>query len=828
MMQKRHVLTLFFWWLTGLFLLAQPLCSVTRYDEDDGLPSSHLTQLLQDDTGMMWFATWNGLCRYDGYEFRTFKPQVGDGCHMTTDRLRNIVLLPSRQILCQVDEEYYMFDLTSYRFRDLTNGELGRVEEMMRHRQSRSLQRKPYTWTDSYQTQWTLYGDGRLTYRDSRSGQEVAYPLAVTFNELTFAMADSQGNLWVLDYGSVYKLCTDVRRTQRLAISPQAEVRCLYGDREGRYWVATKGDEVVRVYRTADHQLLGYLGSDGRLHTGYTSFGAPVYSMCQTQNGTLWLGAKQKGLYRLTPDGGQGFRIDHFNDIPHQDIYHLAVDSRGRLWVASLGGGVFMTERPQEAQPVFKAPRNYPKKTCLRARYMLLTRDNILLVATGNGLLVSQMEADVDDMSFLLHQREPERKQSLSCSATMDVVEDRQHRFFVSTESGGVNMIENQQLTDSVLSFRHLRDQYHGQSNDVVRSMALNDDGGLIAVGSHLITLFDSSGQVRVLNDRNLSGNYRFSEAHPLRLSDGRWLFGLTDGAFITTAAQMEQQAFVPPLVWTGISIQGTADQWAMAYADTITLKPAERNVTVHFAALDYSASQHISYAFRLLPYEEWNYQGHAHTATLLDLEPGEYQLQIRATNADGQWTDPVRSLTIIVEPTFWESALGRLLMLLLAAAVMTLVIYTLVYIRRIRRKQHETLELYLALLNKPAVAKESVQPEPSSAQQARTEEDAMLKRIMRYVEENISNSDANVGDMAAAAATSRSGLQRKLRQTMGVTPQDLMHEARIKRACQLLRQSDKNISEVAYACGFTDPKYFSRSFKKRTGLSPTDYKNTS
>jgi AraC-like DNA-binding protein len=166
--------------------------------------------------------------------------------------------------------------------------------------------------------------------------------------------------------------------------------------------------------------------------------------------------------------------------------------------------------------------------------------------------------------------------------------------------------------------------------------------------------------------------------------------------------------------------------------------------------------------------------------------------------------------------------------MLLLAAAVMTLVIYTLVYIRRIRRKQHETLELYMALLNKPAVAKESVQPEPSSAQQARTEEDAMLKRIMRYVEENISNSDANVGDMAAAAATSRSGLQRKLRQTMGVTPQDLMHEARIKRACQLLRQSDKNISEVAYACGFTDPKYFSRSFKKSTGLSPTDYKNTS
>jgi ribonuclease Z len=40
----------------------------------------------------MWFSTWNGLCRYDGYEFQTFKPQAGDGCHMASDRIRNIWL----------------------------------------------------------------------------------------------------------------------------------------------------------------------------------------------------------------------------------------------------------------------------------------------------------------------------------------------------------------------------------------------------------------------------------------------------------------------------------------------------------------------------------------------------------------------------------------------------------------------------------------------------------------------------------------------------------------------------------------------------------------
>ena len=58
---------------------------------------------------------------------------------------------------------------------------------------------------------------------------------------------------------------------------------------------------------------------------------------------------------------------------------------------------------------------------------------------------------------------------------------------------------------------------------------------------------------------------------------------------------------------------------------------------------------------------------------------------------------------------------------------------------------------------------------------------------------------------VGAAAAVRRSGLQRKLKQAMGITPQELMSEARIKHACQLLKHTDKTVSEIAYACGFTD-----------------------
>jgi AraC-like DNA-binding protein len=100
-----------------------------------------------------------------------------------------------------------------------------------------------------------------------------------------------------------------------------------------------------------------------------------------------------------------------------------------------------------------------------------------------------------------------------------------------------------------------------------------------------------------------------------------------------------------------------------------------------------------------------------------------------------------------------------------------------------------------------------------------------MLDRVMQFIEQNIGNSDASVGDMAQAAATSRSGLQRKLKHAMGITPQDLLREARIKHACRLLTNTDRSVAEVAYSCGFSDPKYFSRCFKQSVGLSPTDYR---
>lgn len=832
-MSPRRFLFLLFFIPIALTLSAQPLCRIQQFDEADGVPSSHVSQLLQDQHGFMWFATWNGLCRYDGYEFQTFKSQVGDGCRMTTDRIRNITLLPTGNILCQVDEEYYMFDTSAYRFRDLTENEQNEAElQARRYLQSRSLQnREGYEWTDSHGTQWMLRRNGCLTYRDGKNGV-VDYPLDVTFRTLTFALADRNGNLWVLDYSSIYKFSTDMGQAKRIETEPRGEVKCLFDDGQGRYFIATKEDKVVRVYSSSNDQLLGFLGRDGRLHHQYTSFGAAVYTMYRSADGTLWVGAKPEGLFRLKKKASGDYEVAPMNNVPHQDIYHITEDAQGRLWVATLGGGVCYTNNPMVEQPVFSIPSKYPLKEASRARYLYINKEGILLMATSSGLLVSRLREDADSMTFVLHRREPEDKKSLSCSATMDVCQDTQGRFFVSTESGGVNMIENSgRIDDDTLLFHHIRKQFHVQPNDVVQSLVPLENGGIMAVGSHLITLLDSALKGRVLDISNEENTYRFSEAHPIPLKNGRWLFGLTDGAIIMTTEQLSRQAYCPQLVLTCASVHGSDNRWAVENDDTLTLESHERRVTIHFAALDYQTPQHISYAFRLQKENQrdttqWNYIEQSRSVTLLDLEPGTYLFEVCSTNADGEWMANQRALTIVVTPTFWESVWGRLLLILFIVIAVASVTYTFYYIRRIRREQHETLEKYLALIELTVPSALAISTTSTSS--TSSELDPMLKRVMQFVEDNISNSDVNVGDMAVAAATSRSGLQRKLKQTMGMTPQDLMREARIKRACQLLRQTEKTVSEVAYACGFTDPKYFSRIFKQSTGQVPTEYRTGS
>ncbi len=99
------------------------------------------------------------------------------------------------------------------------------------------------------------------------------------------------------------------------------------------------------------------------------------------------------------------------------------------------------------------------------------------------------------------------------------------------------------------------------------------------------------------------------------------------------------------------------------------------------------------------------------------------------------------------------------------------------------------------------------------------------MRRLLDFVEKNLDDSGIGVEEIAEATATSRSSLNRKMKNILGVTPADFLKEARMKRACHELAKSNRNINDIAYKCGFSDPKYFSKVFKASIGMSPSDYR---
>lgn len=100
-----------------------------------------------------------------------------------------------------------------------------------------------------------------------------------------------------------------------------------------------------------------------------------------------------------------------------------------------------------------------------------------------------------------------------------------------------------------------------------------------------------------------------------------------------------------------------------------------------------------------------------------------------------------------------------------------------------------------------------------------------LVKEATTYVEENISNTDLSVETLSTAMNMSRVHLYKKLLSVTGNTPSEFIRLIRLRRAEQLLRKSQLSVSEVSYAVGFNNPRYFSKYFREMYELTPSQYK---
>ena len=91
--------------------------------------------------------------------------------------------------------------------------------------------------------------------------------------------------------------------------------------------------------------------------------------------------------------------------------------------------------------------------------------------------------------------------------------------------------------------------------------------------------------------------------------------------------------------------------------------------------------------------------------------------------------------------------------------------------------------------------------------------------------DKNMGSPDLKIDDIADAIGMSRSVLYNKIKQAVGMTPIDFVRHIRIMRACELLQQTNDPLTSIAFEVGFSDPKYFSKVFKKELGIVPSEYR---
>jgi len=324
----------------------------------------------------------------------------------------------------------------------------------------------------------------------------------------------------------------------------------------------------------------------------------------------------------------------------------------------------------------------------------------------------------------------------------------------------------------------------------------------------------------------------------------------------------MRKSNYQPNIVFTSLRYQGEEETHPILNRQTLTIEKDQRNMTIYFAALDYEDNYLMQYAYRIERGEKletrgkkgWNYIGQQPAISFSELQPGQYRLIVKSTNSDGVWTSNETMLILNVVPTFWERGWVRLIGILLIIALGTWLTITYLSRRRQAQEREQRLasimrqyrDLQERLRNEereqeitPASTEEETDTHEKRIEESSSvvreyrlsepqivdEDEVMMNRLMVFIEEHINDEDLKIDDMAEAVGLGRTVFYERIKQLVGVSPSDFLRQVRMQRAQQLIVRSKMTVSEIAYSIGFTDPKYFTKCFKKLTGMTPSEYR---
>ncbi len=743
---KNHIVTFILMFAISTFLnsvKAETVC----YNDHNALASMRIGGGVQDKYGLLWFATWNGLHCYDGYDFHRISIQAGDGAPVNTAHIRDIMLSPEGNIWCHTDEDVYEFNLESFSFKEIPQNKKASVKTKMGR-----------NWE---------------------------------------GMTDRQGNRWNADRQGLYKTVTRHYPAKILNGTENMRPRALLVDKSGCLWVGLRADNRLKVY-----------AKDGSVQRNIPLPIAP-YCVFEARNGDMWVGGKPGALFKI---GGES--------ITNNEIYDIKEDHKGRLWVATWGEGIKCCENPNAVKPVLTRSLGGRK-----VKKLIVTPNNNIVAASVEGLLIGHInDKNILDTKLKLVRRDGTKKEGISNDALISIAQNSKGDIYIATESSGIDVINEKELFSSQPRFRHLNERNSALTTDLCNAMTLHNDSLLVTVSNNSVAFLNTLTYRCVNYSMTFwCDSCRFLETSPVYWNNGTWVFGSEQGLLMASRHSMYSRGYIPPLLFTTLSINGGNEMFTLVPRKYLLLEAEQRDITIHFAAIDYRNNKEILYRTRL-DGSLWTAATDNRSITLFNLTPGCHVLEVQSTDGYGRWVDNVKRLEIEVCPFWYENVWAKIAFLMIALLGIGGIIYAYVYIKNVNKQRRELLDKLTSLINEQQESKAQNNDVTALSINGNNPEDTVfLNRVRKYIEENLDNPDANINDMAAAAAASRSTLNRHLKRLLGISATQLLIEARMKRAKELLEKQEEKgytITHIATMCGYSDVHYFRRVVKTKLNVS--------
>ncbi|WP_094569975.1 hybrid sensor histidine kinase/response regulator transcription factor [Mucilaginibacter xinganensis] len=315
---------------------------VLKYSFKNGLSYGFLTDIIQDDNGFMWFATEDGLNRFDGINFKVFKHNNSNPYGLPSNYIELIYKDASGDIWLSTRRGVYQFDANTERFSKFEAG----ANALINNVSCIASGGKNIVW-------FATYSDGLFSYNKLTQQLKKYKPKnrqEPSVNLMAGIYQDSKGLLWAGTEGdlAVYEvqngvIKNDISGRIPLNLIPAGKINSIIEDRYANIWIATgKG---LSVYERAQNKIHTFTGAQFQLRSN-------IFSSLLEDNNDLLIGLQDGGLYRLDLEkaiashfnnvGIEAVKTDDNYNITERSVNKLYLDKDKNVWAGTYGDGIYL------------------------------------------------------------------------------------------------------------------------------------------------------------------------------------------------------------------------------------------------------------------------------------------------------------------------------------------------------------------------------------------------------------------------------------------------------------------------------------------------------